>query len=68
MKPVQYAFAVIVVATLSACGTDSSSATLAKCNTDSTFAQVQQQIFDAQGCTASACHGEAANAGLDLRP
>ncbi len=35
---------------------------------DSTFAQIQQQIFEQQGCTASACHGEAANAGLDLRP
>ena len=72
MKLVQYAFAAIMVATLSlsasACGTDSSSATLEKCDAESTFAQVQQQIFDAQGCTASACHGEAANAGLDLRP
>ncbi|MGB5524180.1 MAG: hypothetical protein WBM96_16560, partial [Polyangiales bacterium] len=67
MKLVQYSLAAIMLAILSACGTDSSSATSAKCDADSTFAQVQQQIFDGQGCTASACHGEAANAGLDLR-
>ena len=68
MKPVQYAIAAIAMATLAACGTDSSSVAKPKCDTDSTFAQVQQQIFDAKGCTASACHGEGATGDLDLRP
>jgi hypothetical protein len=68
MKPVQYAIAALAAVIVAACGTDGSSATSEKCDAESTFAQVQQQIFEAQGCTASACHGEAANGGLDLRP
>ena len=68
MKPVQYAFAAFAVLFVAACGSDTSSDTEPKCDADSTFAQIQQQIFDGRGCTASACHGEAANAGLDLRP
>ena len=68
MKPVQYAIAAIAALSLVACGTDNSSAPKQKCDVDSTFAQIQQQIFEAKGCTASACHGEAVNAGLDLRP
>lgn len=68
MKPVQYAIAAVAALSLVACGTDNSSAPKQKCDVDSTFAQIQQQIFEAKGCTASACHGEAVNAGLDLRP
>jgi hypothetical protein len=68
MKPVQCVFAAIAVFLAAACGSDSSSESVQKCDADSTFAQIQQQIFDGRGCTASACHGEAANAGLDLRP
>ncbi|MBW2686777.1 MAG: hypothetical protein JRE19_12805 [Deltaproteobacteria bacterium] len=68
MKPVQYAIAAFAALFVAACGTDGSGGTAQKCDADSTFAQVQQQIFEARGCTASACHGEAANAGLDLRP
>ena len=39
-----------------------------KCDAESTFAQVQEQIFEGQGCTASNCHGDSPQAGLDLRP
>ena len=67
MKPVQYAIAACAAAFVAACGTDDSNSSLPKCDADSTFAQVQQQIFEGQGCTASACHGENATGGLDLR-
>ena len=66
MKPVQLVIAAIAVLTLVACGTDSAG-TRQKCDVDSTFAQVQQQIFESYGCTASACHGESAVGALDLR-
>ncbi|KPK50908.1 MAG: hypothetical protein AMJ63_13575 [Myxococcales bacterium SG8_38_1] len=71
MKFVQYAIAACALVTVVACGTDSSgdANSGSKCeDVDSTFAQIQQQIFEAKGCTASACHGETANGGLDLRP
>jgi len=70
MNPVQLAIAAIATLTLAACGTDSATVVPSgqKCDADSTFAQVQLQIFEAKGCTASACHGETANGGLDLRP
>jgi len=68
MKPVQYAIAACAAVFVAACGTDDSNSSLPKCDADSTFAQVQQQIFEGQGCTASACHGENATGGLDLRP
>ncbi|MFZ1865259.1 MAG: hypothetical protein WAU39_13625 [Polyangiales bacterium] len=68
MKLVQCAIAAAAAVVMAACGTDGSSGTQAKCEADSTFAQVQQQIFDGYGCTASACHGEATQGGLDLRP
>jgi hypothetical protein len=67
MKPVQYAIAAAAVVLVSACGSDTSGDSKAKCEVDSTFQQVQQQIFEGRGCTASACHGEGANGGLDLR-
>ncbi|MGB5683376.1 MAG: hypothetical protein WBM47_16110, partial [Polyangiales bacterium] len=51
-----------------ACGADDSgSQSDQKCDAESTFAQVQQQIFEGQGCTASSCHGDAMQGGLDLR-
>ncbi|MEM8610044.1 MAG: hypothetical protein AAGF92_23330 [Myxococcota bacterium] len=37
------------------------------CEADSTFAQIQEQIFEARGCTLDACHGDAMLGGLDLR-
>lgn len=43
----------------------------AQCEAESTFAQVQQQVFEETGCTASPCHGQvgsSAQGGLDLRP
>jgi hypothetical protein len=74
MKIVQYALAGVALISLVACGADAPGGsdvgrtTDDKCDADSTFAQVQQQIFEGQGCTASACHGESATGGLDLRP
>lgn len=68
MKPVQYAIAAFAAMFAASCGGDISSGPTQKCDADSTFGQVQQQIFEVQGCTASACHGEATQGGLDLRP
>ena len=68
MKPVQYALAALAVSFIAACGSNSLDGTGDKCDAESTFAQVQQQIFEWQGCTLSACHGESAQGGLDLRP
>jgi hypothetical protein len=68
MKPVQYVLAALAAATMAACGTDGSGSTQAKCEAESTFAQVQEQIFQGYGCTAPACHGEATQGRLDLRP
>ncbi|MEM7436011.1 MAG: hypothetical protein AAF436_12720 [Myxococcota bacterium] len=39
----------------------------AKCEVDSTFGQIQEQIFEARGCTLSNCHGDAMAGALDLR-
>lgn len=51
------------------CGTDSSDGgTEPKgCDFASTYEAIQQTVFEAKGCTASACHGETAQGGLDLR-
>ncbi len=69
MKPVQLVLAATAALFVTACGSNpSSGGTAEKCDADSTFGQVQQQIFDAQGCTASTCHGDAKQGGLDLRP
>ncbi len=70
MKPVHYATAAIAALTLAACGSDGAGGPGIgeKCDTDSTFGQIQAQIFDQYGCTAAACHGEAASGGLDLSP
>ncbi len=66
MKPVHLVLAACAIVTLAACGSDSAG-TRPKCDSDSTFAQIQQQIFENYGCTASACHGESALGGLDLQ-
>ena len=51
-----------------ACSSDSSSgSTLKDCNYASTYDAIQATIFEAKGCTASACHGEDAMGRLDLR-
>ena len=53
---------------LSACGSDSDSGTAPEaCNYASTYDAIQASIFEAKGCTASSCHGEAMLGGLDLR-
>ncbi|MGB5545979.1 MAG: hypothetical protein WBM74_05365 [Polyangiales bacterium] len=53
---------------LTACGSDSSSGTSVKdCNYASTYDAIQETIFEAKGCTASTCHGDAMLGGLDLR-
>ena len=72
MKPVQLVLAATAALFVAACGSDAPAngggGGGEKCEADSTFAQVQQQIFDGQGCTASTCHGDAMQGGLDLRP
>jgi len=72
MKPVLFAIAACAIVFASACGTSSSSGTDDpgtgdKCEADSTYALIQEQIFERRGCTASACHGDQATGGLDLR-
>ena len=37
------------------------------CDYTSTFSAIQETVFEAKGCTASTCHGDAAMGGLDLR-
>ena len=70
MKPVQFVIAAAAALFVAACGSsgDGTPGAGGKCDADSTFAQVQQQIFEGRGCTASACHGEQMRGGLDLRP
>ncbi|MDH3655274.1 MAG: hypothetical protein OEN21_13460 [Myxococcales bacterium] len=57
-------FALVILA--SACSS-AGDAENQKCNADSTYALVQN-VFEARGCTAGLCHGEATEGGLDLRP
>ncbi len=53
---------------LAACGSDSSGGSgLKDCNFASTYDAIQATVFEAKGCTASACHGETLSGGLDLR-
>ena len=53
---------------VAACGSDSTSGTnLKDCNYANTYDAIQATIFEAKGCTASSCHGEAKLGGLDLR-
>ncbi len=65
MKPVRVLFLAISALAVVGCGNDASQAP--KCDADSTFAQIQEQIFEARGCTASNCHGDSPQSGLDLR-
>jgi len=59
-------FAVLAVA--AACGSsDSGNVDADECAAASTYALVQT-VFEARGCTAGVCHGEAMEGGLDLRP
>ena len=58
----------VAAATTSGCGSDSSSDTAPKgCDYTSTYDAIQETIFEARGCTASTCHGDAMLGGLDLR-
>ena len=53
---------------LTACGSGSTSGTALKdCNYASTYDAIQATLFEAKGCTASTCHGDAMLGGLDLR-
>ena len=51
------------------CGTDGGSGGTApkSCDYASTYDAIQETIFEAKGCTASTCHGDAMLGGLDLR-
>ena len=51
------------------CGSDGSSEGSAPkgCDYASTYDAIQATIFEAKGCTASACHGDTMIGGLDLR-
>ncbi len=59
------AFALSALATLAIAGCGSSAPT--GCDYTSTYDAIQATIFEAKGCTASACHGDAMEGGLDLR-
>jgi hypothetical protein len=60
---------VLCVLALVGCGSDSSDPGTGPkgCNFEGTYDAIQQTVFEAKGCTQSACHGEAATGGLDLR-
>ncbi len=59
--------AVLCSLVLAACGSESNSGTSLKdCNYASTYDAIQATIFEAKGCTASSCHGDAMLGGLDL--
>ncbi len=52
------------------CGTDAGSdgdTEPKACDFSSTYEAIQQTVFEAEGCTTRACHGEGASGGLDLR-
>jgi len=70
-KPIPHLliFSLLSALLLSACsGSDSSGATAPKdCNYASTYDAIQATLFEAKGCTASTCHGDARFGGLDLR-
>ena len=68
MKPVRVLFLTISALLVVGCGSNNDSGSAPKCDAESTFAQVQEQIFEAKGCTLSNCHGDSPQLGLDLRP
>lgn len=64
--------AAFVAVAISACSdsTEGEGTPVAECEFNSTYEAIQATIFEARGCTASACHGqpeESAPGGLDLR-
>ena len=63
-----FALAIAVMA-LTGCGSDSSNSGSEPegCNYTSTYDAIQETVFEAKGCTSSACHGESIVGGLDLR-
>ena len=62
------ALAVLCLLLIAGCESESNSGTALKdCNYASTYDAIQATIFEAKGCTASSCHGEAMLGGLDLR-
>jgi hypothetical protein len=68
-RPFSLVFSALSALFLFACGgTDPGPDTAPKdCNYASTYEAIQATVFEAKGCTASACHGEAKSGGLDLR-
>ena len=67
-RPLVFALAIAVMA-LTGCGSDSSNSGSEPegCNYTSTYDAIQETVFEAKGCTSSACHGESIVGGLDLR-
>ncbi|MGB5683745.1 MAG: hypothetical protein WBM47_17990, partial [Polyangiales bacterium] len=58
----------VAALTVAGCGSDSSNGAAPKgCDYASTYDAIQETIFEAKGCTASTCHGDAMLGGLDLR-
>jgi len=52
---------------LHGCGSDPVDTQPKDCDYASSYDAIQATIFEAKGCTANACHGEASSGGLDLR-
>lgn len=67
MKPVKVLFLATAALAVVGCGSSNDSGPAPKCDAETTFAQVQAQIFEGRGCTASSCHGDSPQSGLDLR-
>ena len=64
----------LCVLSLAACGSSGVNETTPdggvepkECNFTSTYDAIQATVFEAKGCTASTCHGDAVIGGLDLR-
>ena len=63
-----YSTLLLALSSSLACGATGEDTSSAKTEcSDSTYATIQQGIFDAKGCTQSACHGESMAGNLDLR-
>lgn len=63
-----FALSALAALAIAGCGSDGSGSTAPKgCDYTSTYDAIQETIFEAKGCTASACHGDAMEGGLDLR-